>query len=175
MAEHDAATVTAYPEYQSVIITPVGKVGLIAQAEVLVKVDFLPETEPLRPLSTAILRETARQIAAFFAEPGFCFDLPTHLEGSVHQLAVWQQISEIGCGDVTTYSEIARRIGSVPRAVGGACGQNPLPILIPCHRVVATTGIGGFNAHRNGRDWVPIKRWLLAHESQDLFSNLSRL
>jgi methylated-DNA-[protein]-cysteine S-methyltransferase len=55
-------------------------------------------------------------------------------------------------------------VESAPRAVGGACGANPLPLIVPCHRVVAVNGLGGFNARKDGVDWLPIKRWLLNHE-----------
>ena len=72
----------------------------------------------------------------------------------------------IPCGHVLTYGEIAAQLGSSPRAVGQACGNNPIPIVIPCHRVVAKSGMGGF-MHHNGGFALDIKRWLLAHEGGD--------
>ncbi|KPC49217.1 methylated-DNA--[protein]-cysteine S-methyltransferase [Amantichitinum ursilacus] len=163
-----------YPEYQAVIATPVGPIGLAADGDVLVRLDFLPESLPLRPTQSAILREVERQLHAWFADPDVVFDIPWRADGSPHQQRVWQAIYAIGVGKTRTYAEIAHEVGSVARAVGGACGMNPIPIIIPCHRVVAANGLGGFNANRNGRDWLPIKRWLLTHEMQDLFAGESR-
>ncbi len=158
--------------YDAVIDSPVGRLGLIARDEALVRIDFtLPDT-PLRAPQNSLLLETARQLALWFADPHFAFDLPLKLEGSAHERAVWEEIARIPCGETRTYAEIAAAVGSVARAVGGACGQNPVPLVIPCHRVVAANGVGGFNAHRGGVDWVPIKRRLLLKETPDLFSDL---
>lgn len=148
----------------AIIATPFGRVGLWAEAEQLSGLDFLPANEALQPASHPLLREAERQIAAYFANPHFVFDLPYQLAGTVHQLKVWDAIAHIPAGQVSSYANIAKQIGSAPRAIGGACGRNPLPIIIPCHRVVAAKGLGGFNANRNGLDWLPIKRWLLRHE-----------
>ncbi|WP_188694773.1 methylated-DNA--[protein]-cysteine S-methyltransferase [Silvimonas amylolytica] len=159
-------------QYDAVIDSPVGRLGLIARGDALARIDFaLPDT-PLQAPQAPLLLEAARQLAQWFADPYFEFDLPLKLTGSHHELAVWEQIAQIPCGQTRTYAEIAAAIGSVARAVGGACGQNPIPLVIPCHRVVAANGVGGFNAHRGGVDWVPIKRQLLLKETRDLFSDL---
>jgi methylated-DNA-[protein]-cysteine S-methyltransferase len=85
------------------------------------------------------------------------------LEGTPFRRAVWREIASIPCGRTRTYGEIADRLHSSPRAVGGACGDNPLPLVVPCHRVVARDGLGGF-MHRDGGFALAVKRWLLAHE-----------
>nr|WP_314901770.1 methylated-DNA--[protein]-cysteine S-methyltransferase [uncultured Deefgea sp.] len=148
----------------AVIATPFGRLGLWVEAERLKAVDFLPSHETLLTAHHPLLRETEQQIAAYFRNPDFVFDLPYQLQGTAHQLKVWEAIAAIPAGAVTSYAAIASQIGSAPRAIGGACGRNPLPVIIPCHRVVAAKGFGGFNANRNDLDWLPIKRWLLRHE-----------
>ncbi|QLG89777.1 methylated-DNA--[protein]-cysteine S-methyltransferase [Chitinibacter bivalviorum] len=143
---------------------PFGAIEVIASENALVRLDFLSgqvvETAP----ANALLRETQQQLFAYAQNAKFQFDLPLRLDGTVHQLKVWHAIADIPVGATRRYLDIAQQIQSSPRAVGGACGRNPLPIVIPCHRIVAAHGLGGFNANRNGVDWMPIKRWLLAHE-----------
>ncbi len=109
-------------------------------------------------------KEAAAQIRAYFQTPSMRFDLPLALRGTAFQQRVWRGISGIAAGQVWTYGQLAREIGSVPRAVGQACGSNPLPIVIPCHRVVASGGIGGFAPHPGEGFYRNVKRWLLAHE-----------
>lgn len=150
--------------FDAVIASPVGFLGLSAQADALTRIEFLGAAgSPVAPTSPA-LREAASQLAAYFADPSFCFDLPYRLAGTEFRRQVWAQIAAIPSGEVRSYADLARALHSAPRPVGGACGANPLPLLIPCHRVVAANGLGGFNAKRGGQDWLPIKRWLLAHE-----------
>ena len=91
------------------------------------------------------------------------FDLPLLIEGTEFQRRLWQALCEIPRGTTRTYGELAKRLEVDARAIGQACGDNRLPIVIPCHRVVAANGIGGF-AHATGGYLVEAKRWLLAHE-----------
>ncbi|WP_156970536.1 methylated-DNA--[protein]-cysteine S-methyltransferase [Andreprevotia chitinilytica] len=150
--------------YQSVIQAPFGRLGMAADGDVLTLIHFLPSDVVLHAPNSSILREAARQLDAYFQDPDFRFDLPYRLMGSEHQRKVWQRIAAIPSGGVIRYGDLAHDIGSNARAVGGACGSNPIPVVIPCHRVVAASGLGGFNAGRDGVDWMPIKRWLLRHE-----------
>lgn len=143
---------------------PFGAIEVVASEDALVRLDFLPGSVIETAASNDLLHETHKQLLAYAANSTFQFDLPWHLEGTAHQLKVWQAIAQIPAGATRRYLDIAQQIDSSPRAVGGACGRNPLPIVIPCHRIVAAHGLGGFNANRNGLDWMPIKRWLLAHE-----------
>lgn len=150
--------------FDAVIASPVGFLGLSAHADALTRIEFLgADCLPLAP-SNPLLREAAAQLAAYFADPSFRFDLPYRLEGTEFRRRVWAQIAAIPSGEVRSYADLAHALYSAPRPVGGACGANPLPLLIPCHRVVAANGLGGFNARRGGQDWLPIKRWLLTHE-----------
>lgn len=84
------------------------------------------------------------------------------LKGTPYQKRVWEAIANIPAGQVQSYADIANTIHSCPRAVANACGANTLPILIPCHRVVAKSGLGGFM--RSEKDGLMIKKWLLKHE-----------
>lgn len=83
--------------------------------------------------------------------------------GTPFQRRVWQRLRRIPCGQVMRYGELAQELGSSARAVAGACRANPIPILIPCHRVIAATGPGGYMGKTGGQT-LAIKRWLLQHE-----------
>jgi methylated-DNA-[protein]-cysteine S-methyltransferase len=88
---------------------------------------------------------------------------PLAPEGTPFQRRVWKELQRIPPGARLTYGELAERLKTAPRTVGGACRANPIPLLIPCHRVVAANGDGGFAGHTRGH-WLEIKRWLLEHE-----------
>ncbi|WP_061169075.1 methylated-DNA--[protein]-cysteine S-methyltransferase [Caballeronia hypogeia] len=150
--------------FDAVIDAPFGKVGIRADESSVREIVYLPgdirSIAPESPLAMA----AAAQIRAYFQTPSTRFDLPLAIGGTAFQRRVWQGISSIAPGSVWTYGQLAREIGSVPRAVGQACGSNPLPIVIPCHRVVASGGIGGFAHHPGEGFYRNVKRWLLAHE-----------
>ena len=97
-------------------------------------------------------------------QAGSILDIPYAISGTSFQQRVWKAISAIPVGEVLTYSDLAKKVGSGPRAVANACGANRLPLLIPCHRVVARNGLGGFMKGVDGG--LKIKSWLLAHESK---------
>jgi methylated-DNA-[protein]-cysteine S-methyltransferase len=120
------------------------------------------ETQPETP--SPVLEEAARQLTEYFAGMRTRFDVPLHLAGGTEfQRAVWNRLDELDFGTVTSYGELGLSIdrpGS-GRAIGGAVGANPLPILIGCHRVLAGNGrITGYS----GGSGIPTKEWLLAHE-----------
>jgi methylated-DNA-[protein]-cysteine S-methyltransferase len=147
----------------AVIDAPFGQLRLIAERDRLSGIDFLLEHTPAKKPATPVLRETAAQLAAYFKDPYFRFDLPMRLDGTSFQMKVWHALCEIPSGAPLTYGELARKLGAAPRAVGGACGSNPIPVVIPCHRVVSSSGLGGFMHTRNDGP-LKIKSWLLAHE-----------
>jgi methylated-DNA-[protein]-cysteine S-methyltransferase len=103
------------------------------------------------------------QFAAYFADGAFRFDLPLGLQGTDFQRQVWQLLRGIPAGATVTYGELAGQLGGSPRAVGGACRANPCPIVVPCHRVLAKDGPGGFAGGTGGRR-LAVKLWLLRHE-----------
>jgi methylated-DNA-[protein]-cysteine S-methyltransferase len=117
---------------------------------------------------TPLLAEARGQLQAYFDGARTRFSLPLAPSGTSYQKKVWQALCEIPPGTTRTYADIARVAGGSPRAVGGANGRNPIPIIIPCHRVVATTGIGGYS----GGDGLPTKRFLLALEHAAVPSDL---
>ncbi len=150
--------------YQARFSAPFGMLGICCEADALTGIEFLvPEITPLPP-RTVFSRMVCDQLAAYFSNADFHFDIPLKLDGTQHRSKVWQALCAIPRGQTRYYGELAQQISSSPRAVGQACGANPLPIIIPCHRVVSKTGMGGFMHQRNDFA-LNIKRWLLAHES----------
>ena len=148
--------------YDAVMDSPLGRLGIQARSA-LTSIDFVAARTPLRRPATAVADHVCRQLAAYFADPQTRFDLPLAPAGSRYQRRVWRALRRIPTGTVQSYGELARRLASAPRAVGGACRANPIPIVVPCHRVVSVAGLGGFMGATRGRA-LAIKRWLLAHE-----------
>lgn len=109
---------------------------------------------------TNLLRAAREQLHAYFDAALTEFDLPLAPDGSPYRQRVWRALRNIPYGTTRTYVEIAREAGGSPRSVGGANGANPIPIIIPCHRVVATNGPGGYS----GGEGLPTKRALLRLE-----------
>ncbi len=150
--------------FDAILPAPFGKVGVRTDGARIVEIFYLPDTaECLPPRSEVVLRLQA-ELEAYYANPDARFDVPLAIAGTAFQQQVWQAICAVPRGGLTTYGDIARKLGSVPRAVGQACGQNPLPIVIPCHRVVSASGIGGFSHHAEAGFHLEGKRWLLRHE-----------
>lgn len=148
---------------QAVIDAPFGQLKLTADHDSLSGIEFLLEPQaPIKPASP-LLKETAAQLVAYFRNPNHPFDLPMRLEGTPFQRRVWQALCEIPLGTPLTYGQLAQKLSTAPRAIGGACGDNPLPIIVPCHRVISAAGIGGF-MHTRYLGPLNIKSWLLAHE-----------
>lgn len=150
--------------WQARMPAPFAVFGVRAIGERLTGIDYLPRGAAVLKPQTAFAREVCRQLAAYLRDPRFEFDLPFEYDGTAFQCRVWKAVHEVPPGEVRSYREIAREIGSAPRPVGTACGANHIPILIPCHRIVASQGIGGFMHSRRGAA-IEIKRWLLNHEN----------
>jgi len=150
-------------EYQAVLRVPFGALGLRVERDQLSGIDFLPATAEAVSPQGELGRLASASLQQYFADPGHDFRLPLLLKGTPFQQRVWQAIAAIPSGSTLTYSELAAKVDSGPRAVANACGANPIPVIIPCHRVVARTGLGGFMQGRE-RDSLSIKQWLLAHE-----------
>jgi methylated-DNA-[protein]-cysteine S-methyltransferase len=151
----------------AVIAAPFGKVGVAVIDDAVHTVEFLDENEPDQAPSDPFLAIVIRQLEAYFRNPAWRFTLPLIGRGSDYRRRIWEELARIKAGEVQTYGAIARRLSSGPRAVGAACRANPLPIIIPCHRVVAAGGLGGFAGETAGTK-MHIKRWLLAHEGVTL-------
>lgn len=145
----------------AVLETPIGPLGLIASDTALQSVLF--GGDRIRPEgSSPVLDEAALQLDAYFEGELVAFDLPLELDGSEFQRSCWLALASIPYGQTVSYGEQARRLGlgsDAARAVGAANGQNPLPIVLPCHRVIGADGsLTGFGG---GLD---VKRFLLEHE-----------
>lgn len=149
--------------YQAKLAAPFGVLGVHCTEDALTGIEFLAPDTPLQAPADAFSRKVCEQLTAYFANPDFRFSLPLQFNSTVHQGKVWQAMCAIPRGRTRQYGELARELASSPRAVGQACGANPIPIVIPCHRVVGKTGLGGFANHSEGLT-LDIKRWLLAHE-----------
>ncbi len=151
-------------DYQAKLAAPFAVLGVRIEEDWLTDIEYLPLDTPLLEPRSPLAKEVCRQLQAYLADPDFVFDLSTHIGGTVHQRRVWHAIQDIPAGKTRSYGDIATELHSAPRAVGQACGANRLPIVIPCHRVIAKSGgLGGF---MNASDGMPldIKRWLLRHE-----------
>lgn len=149
--------------YHARLATPFAVLGIVAEGDFLVAIDFLPldsgAMEPQNPLA----REVCEQLSAYLADPHFRFDLPLHPRGTPFRQQVWSALRQIPVGRTESYGSLAKQLGSAPRAVGQACGANPIPLVIPCHRAVGARTLGGFMHHHDGGPLL-IKRWLLEHE-----------
>jgi methylated-DNA-[protein]-cysteine S-methyltransferase len=155
-------------EYVARLRTPFSVLGIRERAGHIVAIDYLPlASEELAP-TTPLAAKAVHQLLAYVDDPHVRFDLAVATNGTAFEDRVWQAIGAIPLGQVRTYGEIAKAICSMPRAVGGACGRNPLPLIIPCHRVVAAGGrLGGFMGGKE-HDPLAVKRWLLRHEGARL-------
>jgi len=149
--------------YAAVVSAPVGVLGIRLSGGCLTGIDFAPVCERPQRVPDAATREVLDQLFHYFEDPGWAFDLPLAMHGTPFQRRVWQALRRIPPGSTRSYGALARALGSSARAVGGACRRNPIPVVVPCHRVVSVTGVGGFMGERGG-EALAIKRWLLAHE-----------
>lgn len=150
--------------YQARLQAPFAVLGIRTIGERVAQIEYLPRGAATLKPQTPFAREACRQLAAYLKDPGFEFDLPFDYDGTDFQKKVWKMVHSIPSGAVLSYRDVAKKIGSAPRPVGSACGANLVPILIPCHRVVASNGIGGFMHARRGPA-IDVKRWLLHHEN----------
>jgi methylated-DNA-[protein]-cysteine S-methyltransferase len=149
--------------YQAKFLAPFAVLGIVTDGTALAGLDFLPLETPVLEPQDAISRQVCVQLQAYLADPLFHFDLPLALHGTVFQATVWQALRQIASGATLSYGELAGQLHTAPRAVGQACGANPIPVIIPCHRVLARDGLGGF-MNSTGGDPLATKRWLLQHE-----------
>jgi methylated-DNA-[protein]-cysteine S-methyltransferase len=152
---------------RTTVDSPIGTITLVAEDDVLVEVHLPNESPPggtaqdAPPTEGSALGQAAAQLREYFAGERFEFDVPLAPRGTPFQLAAWQALRTIPYGETVSYGEQARRLGdrNLARAVGAANGRNPLPIIVPCHRVV------GANGHLTGfGGGIECKAWLLDHE-----------
>jgi methylated-DNA-[protein]-cysteine S-methyltransferase len=164
MSERVNKSDAARAPYAAKFRAPFAVLGIRIGVGAVTGIDYLPLSERAVAPSDALAERVGRQIERYLADGGFRFDLPLAPAGTAFRRRVWDALSEIPVGESRTYGELARRLRTAARAIGGACGANPIALVIPCHRVVGTHGsLGGFMGVTDG-DPIAIKRWLLAHE-----------
>jgi len=153
-----------------VIAAPFGCLGITTEivdgSLMLAYIRYLPASARHKAPGNALAALAAQQCQAYFADPRAVFDLPLKPQGTEFQQRVWHAIAQLQSGERITYGAIAARLHSGARAVGGACGANYFPLVIPCHRVVAKANLGGFMGQDAPGLYRDIKRWLLHHEAR---------
>jgi len=157
------------PTYSLTLPSPLGSLTLFATTSAIVKLDWGGRGAKAADIDTppeadALLQDAARQLEQYFQDGKFQFDLPLEPAGTEFQQAVWDFMLAIPAGRTRSYGEAATAVGTGTvdaRAVGSACGANPIPVIIPCHRILAAGGdAGGYS----GKGGLETKRWLLRHE-----------
>ncbi|CAG9327382.1 unnamed protein product [Blepharisma stoltei] len=149
------------------ILTPIGKIGISVLNSKLESISWLSESSPLIEPDDQSTKYIASELSNYFMNPNYRFNVDMMLVGTPFQKRVWEALINIPPGQVMTYGELAKQLSTSPRAVGGACKANPIPIIVPCHRVVAMNSLGGFFGEQSGH-MMDIKTWLLRHEGAKL-------
>ena len=152
---------------RAVIALPFGRMRLTCTTDAVLLLEYLAPDAPLIPPESAMCRDVATQLHAYCADPAHAFSLPLANSGTAFQRRVHTLLQQIPCGQTRTYGDAAAELHSAARAVGQACAANPFAPIVPCHRIVARHGLGGF-AHSTAADGhlLAIKRWLLRHEGE---------
>ena len=151
--------------YAAIVASPWQGIAVAVhlREQALVNIDFVAEAFAQEPqIDLAV--EVARQLHCYFNQANFHFSLPIAPSGTDFQQRVWAAMLAIAPGQTASYADLARDLNTSPRAIGGACRANPIPIVIPCHRVVSKTGLGGFMGEVSG-DALRLKKLLLDHEA----------
>lgn len=149
--------------YTASVKTPFAHLALVMNADELVAIDFISNNKKTIAPKTDAARRIVQQIESYSRHQAAGFRLKLDLHGTVFQQKVWRELQKIPYGKVITYGEIANRLKTSARAVGNACRRNPVPLIVPCHRVVSASGIGGYAGTTSG-SVHSIKRELLNHE-----------
>jgi len=152
--------------HQAVLASPIGKLGITTSATHLLSIDFIDCEIAEQSASNPLAEEVCLQLKAYFNDKNYGFTLPIAEFGSPFQQLVWQQLRHTKPGETLTYGELAKQLNTSARAIGNACRRNPIPIITPCHRIVAAGHIGGYSGRITGNIWN-IKQWLLSHESHN--------
>jgi methylated-DNA-[protein]-cysteine S-methyltransferase len=158
------------PSNDCVIAAPFGCLGITTEmvdgSLMLAHIRYLPASAKHKAPGNALAALVEQQCRAYFADPRAVFDLPLKPLGTAFQQRVWHAITQLQSGERITYGAIAARLHSGARAVGGACGANYFPLVIPCHRVIAKANLGGFMGQDAPGLYRDIKLWLLNHEAR---------
>lgn len=151
--------------FNAIVPAPFGAIGIRTLDARVRELVYLQPSFQEKAADNEVAAQAAAQVAHYLQDPDFRFELPLFEAGTEFQRRVWSEIAAIPRGNVKTYGQLAKTIGSAPRAVGQACGANPFPLINPCHRVTASGGLGGFSNQDDENGFhLSVKRWLLRHE-----------
>ncbi|VAW75825.1 Methylated-DNA--protein-cysteine methyltransferase [hydrothermal vent metagenome] len=154
-------------QFDAVFDSPVGRLGITLEGDRLRTLTFLDGRTGLVPTTDDATRRVSQAILKYLDAPSVLPTVSLVPDGTPFQRRVWAALQAIPAGQVMTYGELAVQLESGARAVGNACRRNPTPLVVPCHRVVPSKGIGGFAGHTSGR-LVAVKRQLLAREGVEI-------
>jgi len=150
--------------YRATFRAPFAALGIRTDGARVTGIDYLPTMTREQVPADRVAEQLVRELARYLDDPAAPFTVPLAPQGTAFRQRVWAAIQGIPVGESRTYGELARRLHTAPRAVGGACGANDIALVVPCHRVVGSQGsLGGF-MHAIAGDPLAIKRWLLTHE-----------
>ena len=155
-----------HSHYSIILPTPLPgahRLGVAVDAQGITHMELLSSDTPLRHGATPLEHRIEEKLTGYFQNPASSISIPLHPIGTPYQQRVWQVLRQIPLGTTSRYGELAGKLASGPRTVAAACRANPIPILIPCHRVIAKEGLGGYMGEMEG-EAISIKQWLLHHE-----------
>jgi len=148
---------------QFVMESPIGRLAIHTSGGKVTQVDYGVRSKVTDRLTDPLHKQIKQQVDHYFRNADTAFELPLELQGTPFQLKVWRALQKIPVSKTLSYGDLAERLHTSARAVGNACRANPIPLIIPCHRIVAKNNIGGFSGATTGSD-IDRKRWLLKHE-----------
>lgn len=147
----------------AVIAAPFGRIGIWVEQDKVSRIDLLPAGTALKNSHQPAVQRVRQQLLDYLKNGAHRFDLALEERGTPFQKSVWRQLRRIPPGKTLSYKDVAEKLKTSPRAVGAACRANPIPLVTPCHRVVAKNAIGGFMGKTSGAP-LRMKEWLLEHE-----------
>ncbi len=151
--------------YSAILPSPFSNLGIHIEDNKLTRIDFLQKNSKPQAPKDNVARHVTKELQHYLKNPQHIFGVDMHLEGTPFQKKVWKALRKIPSGSAVTYGMLAKQLKTSPRAIGNACRSNPIPVIIPCHRVVAQNHIGGYAGKTQGGK-LDIKKWLLQHENQ---------
>jgi methylated-DNA-[protein]-cysteine S-methyltransferase len=151
--------------YSAITTSPLGAIGVLIKKDQLLGLHLLTDATPSPPTSDPLCKQVIEELNCYFNDPTHCFTIPLHLQGSAFQQKVWRALKYLKSGETLTYGQLAMQLDTGPRAIGQACRTNPIPIIIPCHRIVGANAVGGYGGAKEG-SFMKIKQWLLKHEQK---------
>lgn len=151
--------------FETVFDSPIGKLGILTKNNQVIGLRFLSGDSAASLPQNKFTERVNSELGQYFKNPHHVYQLDLNLIGTPFQKRVWEYLRTIPVGETQTYGQIAKALNSAPRAVGQACRSNPIPVIVPCHRVVGANTIGGYSGQKQG-EVHQIKSWLLKHEAE---------